>query len=327
MNNIPFFSIIIPVFNMEKTLERCVDSVLKQSCKDWEIILVNDGSIDKSGVISKYFSENHENIHYYFQENKGVSSARNLGIEKSNAEWMIFLDADDYWDDNYLQKIFECTKSNCDIVITGITKILENRNKIKILSDKIGFFSIDDLLVDFMSVQLNSGIYGFVSNKIIKTSIVKKNQLKFNNRIKLCEDLDFFTRYFLNCNTVFITTESGNFYNYIDKKNKVDYISLIKVFYNVKEMLIVKKAMSFENKKLLNYQFSSLKYAYFNELKKINDDNILKGFLFFQNVKLENEKNVNKKAIKILIENERLQLLKIYLKIRLIYMKIRRRWM
>lgn len=327
MNNIPFFSIIIPVFNMEKTLERCVDSVLKQSCKDWEIILVNDGSIDKSGVISKSFSENHENIHYYFQENKGVSSARNLGIEKSNAEWMIFLDADDYWDDNYLQKIFECTKSNCDIVITGITKILENRNKIKILSDKIGFFSIDDLLVDFMSVQLNSGIYGFVSNKIIKTSIVKKNQLKFNNRIKLCEDLDFFTRYFLNCNTVFITTESGNFYNYIDKKNKVDYISLIKVFYNVKEMLIVKKAMSFENKKLLNYQFSSLKYAYFNELKKIKDDDILKGFLFFQNVKLENEKNVNKKAIKILIENERLQLLKIYLKIRLIYMKIRRRWM
>lgn len=327
MNNIPFFSIIIPVFNMEKTLERCVDSVLKQSCKDWEIILVNDGSIDKSGVISKSFSENHENIHYYFQENKGVSSARNLGIEKSNAEWMIFLDADDYWDDNYLQKIFECTKSNCDIVITGITKILENRNKIKILSDKIGFFSIDDLLVDFMSVQLNSGIYGFVSNKIIKTSIVKKNQLKFNNRIKLCEDLDFFTRYFLNCNTVFITTESGNFYNYIDKKNEVDYISLIKVFYNVKEMLIVKKAMSFENKKLLNYQFSSLKYAYFNELKKIKDDDILKGFLFFQNVKLENEKNVNKKAIKILIENERLQLLKIYLKIRLIYMKIRRRWM
>ena len=327
MNNIPFFSIIIPVFNMEKTLERCVDSVLKQSCKDWEIILVNDGSIDKSGVISKYFSENHENIHYYFQENKGVSSARNLGIEKSNAEWMIFLDADDYWDDNYLQKIFECTKSNCDIVITGITKILENRNKIKILFDKIGFFSIDDLLVDFMSVQLNSGIYGFVSNKIIKTSIVKKNQLKFNNRIKLCEDLDFFTRYFLNCNTVFITTESGNFYNYIDKKNEVDYISLIKVFYNVKEMLIVKKAMSFENKKLLNYQFSSLKYAYFNELKKIKDDDILKGFLFFQNVKLENEKNVNKKAIKILIENERLQLLRIYLKIRLIYMKIRRRWM
>lgn len=327
MNNIPFFSIIIPVFNMEKTLERCVDSVLKQSCKDWEIILVNDGSIDKSGVISKSFSENHENIHYYFQENKGVSSARNLGIEKSNAEWMIFLDADDYWDDNYLQKIFECTKSNCDIVITGITKILENRNKIKILFDKIGFFSIDDLLVDFMSVQLNSGIYGFVSNKIIKTSIVKKNQLKFNNRIKLCEDLDFFTRYFLNCNTVFITTESGNFYNYIDKKNEVDYISLIKVFYNVKEMLIVKKAMSFENKKLLNYQFSSLKYAYFNELKKINDDDILKGFLFFQNVKLENEKDVNKKVIKILIENERLQLLKIYLKIRLIYMKIRRKWM
>lgn len=327
MNNIPFFSIIIPVFNMEKTLERCVDSVLKQSCKDWEIILVNDGSIDKSGVISKSFSENHENIHYYFQENKGVSSARNLGIEKSNAEWMIFLDADDYWDDNYLQKIFECTKSNCDIVITGITKILENRNKIKILFDKIGFFSIDDLLVDFMSVQLNSGIYGFVSNKIIKTSIVKKNQLKFNNRIKLCEDLDFFTRYFLNCNTVFITTESGNFYNYIDKKNEVDYISLIKVFYNVKEMLIVKKAMSFENKKLLNYQFSSLKYAYFNELKKIKDDDILKGFLFFQNVKLENEKDVNKKVIKILIENERLQLLKIYLKIRLIYMKIRRRWM
>lgn len=327
MNNIPFFSIIIPVFNMEKTLERCVDSVLKQSCKDWEIILVNDGSIDKSGVISKSFSENHENIHYYFQENKGVSSARNLGIEKSNAEWMIFLDADDYWDDNYLQKIFECTKSNCDIVITGITKILENRNKIKILFDKIGFFSIDDLLVDFMSVQLNSGIYGFVSNKIIKTSIVKKNQLKFNNRIKLCEDLDFFTRYFLNCNTVFITTESGNFYNYIDKKNEVDYISLIKVFYNVKEMLIVKKAMSFENKKLLNYQFSSLKYAYFNELKKIKDDDILKGFLFFQNVKLENEKDVNKKVIKILIENERLQLLKIYLKIRLIYMKIRRKWM
>ena len=90
----PKFSIIIPFFNSESTLKRAVDSVISQSVADWELILVNDGSIDQSDRIAKSYLED-QRVSYFYQENKGVSAARNLGASKAMADWLIFLDSDD----------------------------------------------------------------------------------------------------------------------------------------------------------------------------------------------------------------------------------------
>lgn len=90
----PKISIIIPFFNSESTLKRAVDSVISQSFSEWELILVNDGSIDQSDRIAKSYLED-QRISYFYQENKGVSASRNLGSSKAKADWLIFLDSDD----------------------------------------------------------------------------------------------------------------------------------------------------------------------------------------------------------------------------------------
>lgn len=111
-------SVIIPVYNVEKYLKDCIDSILMQSMQNYEIILVNDGSTDRSGMICDEYANKHKNIFAYHKENGGPSDARNYGIEKANGEYIIFADSDDYYDDyGFFDKVVESTEnSKYDIV-------------------------------------------------------------------------------------------------------------------------------------------------------------------------------------------------------------------
>ena len=110
-------SIIIPIYNASKYLKRCVDSILRQTRQDFELILVNDGSKDDSGEICQQYAENKSNIKYISKNNGGVSSARNIGIEHSCGEFICFVDADDWLEPNYIEKLAEKFESdNIDMV-------------------------------------------------------------------------------------------------------------------------------------------------------------------------------------------------------------------
>ena len=100
----PFFSVIVPLYNKENFVENTLKSVLNQNFTDFEVIIVNDGSIDKSEEKVKGFND--DRIKYFYQENQGASSARNFGIEKANSNYIAFIDADDYWFPNFLQEMF-----------------------------------------------------------------------------------------------------------------------------------------------------------------------------------------------------------------------------
>lgn len=100
-----FFSVIIPLFNKEKFIEATLNSVLRQSFTDFELIIVNDGSTDQSEKIVAAFND--PRIRYFTKENAGASSARNYGIEKSNSNYISFIDADDYWYSTFLEEMFE----------------------------------------------------------------------------------------------------------------------------------------------------------------------------------------------------------------------------
>jgi glycosyltransferase involved in cell wall biosynthesis len=100
----PFFSIIIPLYNKEKFIENTLKSVLQQSFMDYEVLIINDGSTDASEA--KILAFNDARIHYFYKENEGVSEARNYGIEKAKSEYITFLDADDYWYPNFLEEMF-----------------------------------------------------------------------------------------------------------------------------------------------------------------------------------------------------------------------------
>ena len=111
-------SVIIPVYNAEPYLNRCIDSVLASAYSDFEIILVNDGSTDRSPDICRAYAENDIRVVFLSQENRGVSSARNLGLEAARGEWIVFLDSDDFITDDYLSQIgrASCRERVCQYV-------------------------------------------------------------------------------------------------------------------------------------------------------------------------------------------------------------------
>ena len=117
----PTISVIVPVYNAEQYLPRCIESVLAQTFVDWEMLLIDDGSTDASGSICDEYAAKDERIRVFHKENGGVSSARNLGLDNAQGEWITFVDSDDYIEENYL-KSFE-GNLDADLVVGNIQMI------------------------------------------------------------------------------------------------------------------------------------------------------------------------------------------------------------
>lgn len=117
----PKFSVIIPVYNVEKYIRRCITSVINQTFKDYEIIVINDGSTDNSIEIAKEFS-----VKIINSPHVSVSEARNLGVKKAKGEYILFLDSDDYWDNDLLKKLTKSLKNNPDLVRFQVRTVTDN---------------------------------------------------------------------------------------------------------------------------------------------------------------------------------------------------------
>ena len=149
-------SVIIPVYNSEKFLNRCVDSVLKQSYKELDIILIDDGSTDASGEICDKVACIDKRFEVIHIPNSGVSHARNVGIDASCGEYITFIDADDRIPNNYLENLYETIiESGVDLSICTITKIWHSGKKKKIQLPGSGTFDISELLLNFADYQKN----------------------------------------------------------------------------------------------------------------------------------------------------------------------------
>ncbi len=122
----PKYSIIIPVYNVEKYLKKCLDSVVKQTFKDYEIIIVNDGTKDNSMDIAKDYDAT-----IIYQENQGLSAARNTGVRYAKGEYLIFLDSDDYWEPKLLEEIEKSMDNNPDLVRFQLREVIEDTNEKK----------------------------------------------------------------------------------------------------------------------------------------------------------------------------------------------------
>lgn len=135
MENAPCkFSIIIPVYNVEPYLRRCVDSVLSQSFNDYEVILVDDGSPDRCGEICDEYARNNKSVKCIHRENGGISVARNTGLNAATGEYVIFIDSDDMWSDPDALKMINdvfCKnpKTRCFASVTGCFRVTERLEK------------------------------------------------------------------------------------------------------------------------------------------------------------------------------------------------------
>ena len=189
MNNIDI-SIIVPIYNAEKYIEKCINSLINQTKKELEFILVNDGSTDNTEKVIK--SYNDKRIKYFKNKNQGIGKTRNFGIDKSTGKYLMFVDSDDYIREDACELLFnKINKDNLDLVVCDYYKVYEKDNKI--VEERLISFN-DSSLKDNTSIL--TGINMSPWNKIYSSKLVKDNNLKFIEDLKyedtpfVCEALD-----------------------------------------------------------------------------------------------------------------------------------------
>ena len=208
-------SIIVPVYNSQKHLQRCVDSILSQDFKDFELLLIDDGSTDASSVICDDYASVNSNVRVVHQTNAGASAARNKGIKESQGEYITFIDSDDYISKSYLSD-FDVLHAY-DFQIQGFTLIYSDPssddNVIEPISTKD--CSVVEIIED---CEINSLIRGPVC-KLFKRDLIAKNHIQFPEELSYGEDAIFVKNYLLHCNNkckmiaksnYFYTHESAN---------------------------------------------------------------------------------------------------------------------
>lgn len=225
-------SIIVPIYNAEKYLHRCVDSILTQSYTDFELLLINDGSKDGSGAICDAYVAKDSRVRVFHKENGGVSSARNLGLDHAQGEWITFCDVDDYVSAEWLSSYMDSIDDGEDLVIQGVYNITNNGDVI--LKKRPSFWGTQ--LVDRQNIITQlfiDGVYGFLFTKLFRRRIIESHHIRFDIQSAFREDAQFFSKYMEFINK-FRCIDNANYYYILplpDKRYKGDLnYSILPIF-------------------------------------------------------------------------------------------------
>lgn len=235
-------SIIVPVYNAEKYLKRCIDSILSQTEKNFECILIDDGSTDNSSIIMNNYLELDQRLKVLQKKNAGVSSARNIGLDMAKGDYIVFIDADDYVSETYLANLLSAISNDSDLAVSfaiecngfgGETKevyqeaVLIKNNFYRLFTD-----------YDF---AWHTSPWG----KIYKRSIIEKLHLRFDEHLNIGEDLYFLYTYINSTNKIQITHYTDYYYFYNNGN------SLTKKTYSLDIEMYTYKQISFLINKLI----------------------------------------------------------------------------
>ena len=188
-------SIIVPIYNTEQCLPRCIDSILSQSFTDFELLLIDDGSIDGSGAICDAFAEKDNRVRVLHKDNGGVSSARNIGLIEAKGEWICFADSDDELLPDGLKVMAEGISKEVSLVMAGYV-ICDDNGKLIYSIDKLISYLIDPRqAVKEMFIPTDYGYYGYIWCKLFRLSEIRKNKIRFSEDVFFDEDRLFLTQY------------------------------------------------------------------------------------------------------------------------------------
>jgi len=208
----PQISVIVPVYKVEKYLSVCIDSVLHQSYADFELLLIDDGSPDNSGKICDYYQQIDPRVKVYHQDNKGVSAARNLGLDNASGKWILFADSDDWADHDWLQSYANHFSNEDDIIFQGV--IVESTSNQSIRSLTSGRYVNDNVGKGILHViEEIDFTYNSTWSKIFKRDIIEKNKIRFDTNMSLGEDMVFTSQYCCHINSISLLPEEH--YHYI----------------------------------------------------------------------------------------------------------------
>lgn len=273
-------SIIVPVYGVEKYIDKCLDSLVKQSLKEIEIIVVNDGTKDNSQkIIDKYVKKYPEKIKSYIKENGGQGSARNYGLKKTTGEYIGYVDSDDFVEKDMYKKLYNKAKeNNYDIVVCGNYNVSEDYQNKNI-----------DAFINNYNTDLENIFFGKMAvwNKIYKRDILIKNKLEFKEKVWY-EDLAFTLKAIMNSNTFAFIDEP--LYDYLIREGSTMNNS------NVQRNLEILDAFN----DILSYIQHNKKEEYFNKIEFLAIDHIYISAIV-RVLKADSDKNIKKETIEKLI--------------------------
>jgi glycosyltransferase involved in cell wall biosynthesis len=187
------YSVIIPVYNAERTLRRCLDSLVRQQFSDYELLIINDGSTDGSDAICREYVNTYSCVRYFAKENGGVSSARNLGLEQAEGEYILFVDSDDYVSQDYFALLSHTLESNAvDLLMFGY----RNFGGVSTEWDT-GVFceETESGVAKRISFAMRQYLFSSLWSKAFKRQIIERNNIRFSNDLAIGEDQAFIFTY------------------------------------------------------------------------------------------------------------------------------------
>ena len=248
----PLISVIIPVYKVERYLPRCIESILRQTYSNFELILIDDGTPDRSGIICDRYAEKDSRIRVIHKENGGVSTARNAGIDAAKGEWVTFVDSDDWVQENYLEVLTSPLGVDDYDMTIGV---LEWRAISRKIQEYEGY-SINIGEASQIERALNCSELLGPWLKLFSLNIIKNNSMRFSKGIALGEDAIFVAKYLKHCKKIYMTGKAIYCYNWLNNTS------------------VTKRSPYFEDKPLWDEQYME---AYIEVLDVFGADNTLKS--------------------------------------------------
>ena len=270
-------SIIIPIYNSEKYIEQCIQSILAQSFKDFELILIDDGSTDNSYNIVKQYADSDTRLILIKKENGGVSSARNCGLEIASGKYVTFIDSDDYVLPDFLEKIYSKTDGIAELVFSGLVNMNGNTILKKVVQKDCSWdLNKEDDFINFLYQPLQSSPCA----KLYSHDIIKKNHLRFDTALFCAEDRDFNLKFFEHIQKANSLSYSGYCYrreviNSLTKRTNPNAFKNRCIHWKVRHEMCQKR--HFENERTQIILAKDLYFNANNEVMKISKEEPFKN--------------------------------------------------
>lgn len=239
----PLVSVIIPIYNGERTIERCLVSLHNQTYQNMEILVIDDGSTDHTPLILEKYAGKDSRIRIIYKENSGVSDSRNIGIKESKGKYLQFVDGDDWMAKNGIAQLVETAERfRCDMVISDFYRVIGRRIYKKGHIKKEGPISRKEYAEYMMDAPANF-YYGVMWNKFFRADIVRREGMKCSTQLNWCEDFQFNLEYLQYADKIYV--EPKAFYYYVKTKG-----SLVDTQVNLSQTMRTKRILFEDYKKL-----------------------------------------------------------------------------
>ena len=275
-------SIILPVYNEENCVSNMLDDIRNQTFRNFECLVVDDGSSDSSGEICDRYAQSDPRIRVIHIPNGGVSHARNTALDAAEGDYITFVDADDRLAENCLEVLYQAICEEDDIAICGFHVVFSGKNERIIHPPCLGRYQMRELIPTFARIQRETGIYGYCWGKLVSRKCIQNS--RFREGIRLAEDLDFYLQIYSRIESIVFVSQPCYTYSVISTNEAgllddyaIDYFTQLKIRIRMWDFLKRYPENSAENDQIMKetiqkYTYFCLFYCPLNQLRQMTEE-------------------------------------------------------